>query len=139
MPTVAAVQSAIRTRLEANFTALPLRWLNEHAPLPDDPTGFVHVDIVMDPPQFIAHGGGRGFNLQRVTGAIAARVLMPSGTGMNAGEVHAESICAVFRGLRVDDISYGAASPIPGDASIEDGNYANVATALIEFYFDSLG
>jgi hypothetical protein len=139
MPTVAAVQSAIRTRLEANFTALPLRWQNEHAPLPDDPTGFVHVEIDLRLPNFVAFGGGRGQNLQRVFGEINAHVLMPAGTGLAIGLQHAESICAVFRGLRVDDISYDAASPLPGTGTVTDGNYAHAAEAYISLYFDSLG
>lgn len=140
MPTVAEVQDDVRTRMEAGFTALPLRWANETEPLPDEPTGFVFVELITEPARWVAYGGGRGGNTQRTEGRVEAHVMMPVGTGVKIGQQHAESICDIFRGVRTSDgISYGAAEVINGAGRTEDGNYCSVAVAEIPLFFDKTG
>lgn len=139
MPTVAQVQAAIRTRLEANFSALELRWQNETEPLPDTPTAFVFVELVLENHGILAYGGGQGSNEWRTEGRIEAHVLVPVGTGVATGLAHAESICDVFRGQRVDSITYLGAEAFPGAGNTEDGSYCNVSTAIISLHFDKTG
>lgn len=140
MPTVAEVQSALRARAEANFTAAPLRFKNEGTALPVDgggaPAGFVYVELLVENAGIVAFGGGRGSNLQRSIGRIEAHVLTPVGYGLDTGLGWAEQFCAVFRGQRVDNINYGAAEVFPQDGKTEDGSYAHIATAIIDLSFD---
>src|SRR5262245_52697173 len=131
MATMAQVQAAIRARLEANFLALPLRWKGETTPLPDTPAAHVLVEILVDGHSFVAYGGGRGGNLQRTEGVIAAHVMIPLAvTGVGTGYDHAEAICAVFRGFRdaSDLYSCFSAEVIPIGQRSEDGNYDLNAT-----------
>lgn len=139
MPTIDEVQSAIRARLEANFTAAPLRFQGDSSPLPDEPASFVYVELTIDRFGFVAFGGGRGQNLQRSEGEIEAHVLVRIGDNLEDGLQWAEQIAAIFRGQRVDDISFGAAEAMPASGRFEDGNYSYVATAVIELHFDKLG
>jgi hypothetical protein len=139
MPTVAAVQSAIRTRLEANFTAITVRWKNEDFILPDTPAPFVLVELIVEDHSIAGYGGGRLANLWRTDARIEAHVFMIAGTAMATGLGYAEDICAVFRSQRVDDISYGGAEVFPGDGEIQDGNMAHVASTVIDLFFDKVG
>ena len=75
MPTIVEVHAAIKARLAANFTAIPLRYKNDRGnPIPDKATAFGVVDIVLDPPAIISFGSGRGGNLQRTAGSIRGRL-----------------------------------------------------------------
>lgn len=139
MTTVAAVQAAMRATLEAGFTAAPLRFKNEPAPLPDEPAPFVYVELAVEDHDFIAFGGGRGGNLQRTTGRIEAHVLVPVGTGVASGLLWAEAIAALFRGRRIDGVSYGSAEALPGAGRSDDGNYDLAAIVEIDLFFDKTG
>jgi hypothetical protein len=139
MPTIDEVQSAIKSRLQQNFTAAPLRFQGDSSPLPDEPAPFIYVEMNIDSFGFIAYGGGRGQNLQRSEGELLAHVLVPIGESLDQGLQWAEQIAAIFRGQRVDNISYGAAEAMPASGSSEDGNYAYVASAAIELHFEKLG
>jgi hypothetical protein len=139
MPTIAEVKSAIEARLSANFSAAPLRFKGDTSPLPNEPAAFIYVELTIDAFDFIAFGGGRGQNLQRSEGEILAHVLIPVGSSIATGLEWAEQIAAVFRGQRVDDISYGAAEGMPASGRSEDGNYEYVATCIVQLHFEKLG
>lgn len=134
MPTVQAVQSAIRTRIEAGFTAAELRFKNESVDVPDD--AFVYVELIVEDSSIVAFGGGRGSNLQRTNARIEAHVLVPVGEGMSEGLGWSETIAAIFRGQRMDDVSYFDAEVFPMDGKSEDGKFCHVATAIVSLFFD---
>lgn len=139
MTTLAQAQAAIRSRLEANYTATPLRWKNEDTPPPDTPVAFVHVEVIVERSYFAAFGGGRFANLQRTECRIEAHVLVPVGTGVNTGLTNAEAIAAVFRSYRDTDISCFAAQAFPESGHSQDGSYDHVATVIVDFHFDLTG
>lgn len=137
MPTAADVITAIRTRIEAALPTTALQWPNEANELPDSPVSFVYTEILFDRPAIVAFGGGRGGNQQRTTGRIEAHVMVPSRQqGVSAGVALAETICATFRGLRLDGIRFSAGQVMPMEGATEDGAYAHVADAWNEFEFD---
>lgn len=138
MTTVADVHAAIRTRL-ASFTALTVRYRNEDRNLPLSPEGFVFVELIVDDSRIAAYGGGVGQNLHRTDAHIEANLFMPVDTGVAAGFAHAETICALFRSVRADGISYFDAEVYPGAGKSDDGNYEHCATALIRLQFDKNG
>ena len=141
MPTLPAATASIKARIAANFTAAAVRYHNEDTTLPDEPAPFVFVEIIVERPFIAGFGGGPGANLQRTQARIEAHVLVPVGRGIEDGLAWAELLCAVFRGQRVDDISYFGidgeiAQVFPADGRTEDGAYAHVATAIVPFFFD---
>jgi len=140
--TVAQAQAAIRTRLEANFTAIPLSWPNEAFVVPDAPAAFAQIEFLTDPASLAGLGGGRFANLWRQTGRIEAHILVPSpqlsGAGLTAALDYAEQIAAVFRSYRDADLSCFAAWVEPGTRDGENGNYWT-AHAIVELHFDAIG
>jgi len=138
MTTAAQAQAAIRTRLEAQFTAIPLNWPNETFIVPDTPAAFAHIEFLTDPAFVAGFGGGRFANLWRQTGRIEAHVLVPVASGLATALAHAESIAAVFRSYRDADLSCFAAWVEPGTRSGENGNYWT-AHAIVDLHFDAIG
>jgi hypothetical protein len=137
MPTFADIRAAVKTRLEAALPTTRFTYPNGDVTLPDEAATFVYVEVLADRPEIVGFGGGLGQNLQRTTGRIEAHVMVPSGGGTEEADDLAEDICAVFRGTRTDglDCIYGA-QVIPQEGKTEDGVYAHVCSAAIEFSFD---
>lgn len=146
MTTLTEAKAAIRARLEANFTAIALRWPNEGETIPDEPAPFAFTEVIAEDAFYAGFGGGRGANLQRTPGRIECHILAARGTGTEDGEGWAEDICALFRSYRDGTISCFAAEvfpplegpPFTGGAA-GSGNYKHVATAVIDFHFDRTG
>lgn len=134
MPTVQTVQAAVRSRIEAVFSYAPLVFKNEGVDVPE--TAFVYVELIVEDAEIIAYGGGRGNNLQRTNARIEAHVFIPVGEGVNQGLGWAETIAAIFRGTRLDDISCFDAEVFPMDGLSENGRFAHVATTIVSLYFD---
>lgn len=140
MPDIDAVSASVRARLEANFTAAPLRWQNETAPLPDEPAAFVFVEpCIVEGHGFVALGGGSGQNLQRTEGRIEAHVMVPVGWGVGDGLAWARQIAAVFRSQTFSDVHCWAAQAYPASEKTEDGSYARIATVIVDLWFDQPG
>ena len=139
MPSVVDVLTAIKTRLTTGLPGIPFRFQDDQSDLPDDPVAFVYVELILDPPQFVAHGGGRGGNLQMTTGRIEAQILFPVGIKQDEGLTWGEQICALLRGQRLDDVSYLAGNPLPTSGRSEDGAYDHIGTAVIELWFEQVG
>lgn len=140
MPTVAEVYSAVKARTSASFSALPVVYKGEGEELPNKAEAFILIELIVDAgSEFVAFGGGRGKNVQRSTGAVLGHVLYPVGTGFSEGFEKGESLAQVFRGQRLNDVSYGAAQVLPSEGRSSNGNYENVATVFIPLTFDSLG
>ena len=147
MATVAQVDAAIRARIAANYAATAVRYHNEDAALPDAPAPFVFVELDLDPPFYAGFGGGRGANLQRVTGEMLAHVMVPVGWGTADGFAWGEQIAALFRSYRDADISCFEATVLSGgpgsDISVaglggpvDDYVYA---VAEVSMFFDLVG
>lgn len=141
MPTLPTAVASMKARIAANFSAAAVRYHNEDTALPDDPAPFIFVEFIAERPFLAGFGGGVGANLQRTGGRIEAHVLVPVGSGIEDGLSYAETFAAVFRGLRVDDISFVGldgelAQVFPADGATDDGSYSHVATTLVPFYFD---
>lgn len=139
MTTVAEVQSAIRARAEANFMAVPLRFKNEDALLPDVPTAFAFVELIIEDHGLVAFGGGAGANMQRTSGRIEAQFLVPIGTGADDGLTDAETFAAVFRAKSLSGITYRGAEVYPGAGKSDDGSYDLAATVIIDLHFYKTG
>ena len=145
MATLAQVKAAVRARLDANFTAIPVRYQREDTEPPRDidgrPQPFVFVEFDLDGPEYAGFGGGRGANLQRVTGDILAHVMVPVGWGDADADGWGETIAALFRSYRdsSDLFSCFAAEPIPGTGKTEDGSYAHAVMVVIDMHYDKVG
>lgn len=118
-------EGIIKARFLAQWThvAVPLRWANEESILPDEPSPFLMVEVVRDGDALYAHGGGRGANVWRGEGAIAIHVLVPRGQGTVEAQQYLEDAFIIFRGLRLDGVSYEAPIAQGAGASTENGGY----------------
>lgn len=120
-------EAIIKARFLAEWTAaVPVYWVNEDNILPDDPAPFLFVEIIGDSELLYAHGGGRGANVWRGGGAIGIHVLIPKGWGTQAALQYLDTAFAIFRGLRLDGVSYEAAIPQGAGGPAHDGNYWQV-------------
>lgn len=142
MTTAAEAYDALRQRLTAGLTALPLKWPNENNQLPDEPAAFVYSVFTTAPQDLIAFGGGQGRNEFRTWATFECFVFVPVGSGLSAALQHAETIAALFRGQRFSNLScYGATvdpeAIVRGPADWS-GNYAACA-AVIDLHFDQVG
>jgi hypothetical protein len=134
MTTVATVQTSIKTTIGAGFTAAPVVYKNEGVDPPT--TAFVYVELILENSEIVAFGGGRGANIQRTFGRIEAHVFIPVGEGIDQGLAWAETIAALFRGVRLDAVSYFDAEVFPADGLSENGRFAHVATTVVSLLFD---
>lgn len=121
-------EAIIRARLIAQWphAGVRIRWANEDNELPDTPEPFLFVEIIADGESMYAHGGGRGANVWRGEGAVAIHVLVPRGTGTQDALGYLGDAFAIFRGLRLDGVSYEAGVPQGAGSLTMDGNYWQV-------------
>lgn len=148
MTTVSQARAAVRSRIEANITSVPLRWQNEDGgPLPDEPAPFVYAEFNTERGSIAGFGGGRGNNLYRNPARIEAYVFVPKGEGLDRAESIAEQIATLFRSYRDQHISCFDASVYPGGdgaeltppgLSSEVGNYF-WAACEVSLHFDQIG
>lgn len=109
-----------------NHAGVSIVWANEDNVLPDVPAPFLMVEIIRDGDQLYAHGGGRGANVWRGEGAIAIHVLVPRGWGTADAQQYLEDAFTIFRGKRLDGVSYDATIAQGAGDSPTDGNYWQV-------------
>lgn len=147
MSTFAQVVATLKARAAAQI-AIPRYWDKDAKPtLPDDPAPFVYFYIETDPAQFVAYGGGRGANLQRVTGELVGLVHVPRDWGLEEHAAYGEQVAAAFRSHRDEHVSCFAVAPQPAvDGSSlkppglesEVVNYSCIVVAVPLFY-DQVG
>lgn len=150
MTTASTAHAVIKARIEANKPAsvIALRWQNEDGdPLPDTPANFLYTEMVTDPQFLAGFGGGAGANLWRNPARIDCYAFVPRGEGIAVATDLAETIAALFRGYRDNDLQcfdatvypLGAGSSIkpPGLSSEVDNYYC--AVAEIALHFDLIG
>lgn len=93
-----ATLAALRSALEAGFSALPLYWPNDprEPTLEDCPNGFVFSEgRLLD--ERASTLGPAGARTHRDTGEFLITVFVPAGTLAGAAEGHAEAIRALFK------------------------------------------
>lgn len=144
MTAISAAQAwdALRARLEANYTALPLRFQNETAaPIPSGSLVFVALDL--GPQGIKSFGGGRGNTRWTTAGLLECYVLAEKGAGLANALSEAESIAAIFRaktfgGVHCRGASIDPQALAPQGAVDLPGQY-HVCAAIVDFHFDQLG
>ena len=129
----AAVRTAIRDRLAANFDSAPIvETINVNA-VPDYQP-WVALDFLAGT-EDIASIGDPGQNLYRESGTVQIHVFVPSGTGDTLAVTYADQIRAVFRGQSWDGVQVqGVDPPQTGDGS-EDGSWFRASIAF-DYDFD---
>ena len=155
MTTASGAFNVIKSRLLANKPAAlsAYRFQNEdedsagNKELPNSPTPFAYAEFVTDPGRLVSFGGGRGNNRYRNPGRLDVYVFTPKGEGLTGVTDLAETIAALFRSYRDDDISCFDATVHPGGqgsdfrpagVASEVDNYF-VAVAEISMHFDLIG
>ncbi len=147
MTTIVTAFAALRTRAEANITTMLLFWPNENNNLPNQPEPFVYFDIDTFPAVAASFGGGRGNNRYRNAAEFRAYVFVPVDWGLTEALTRAETVAAVFRSHRSDDVSCFGASVhpvgkgteiIPPGLESAAGNYA-CAAVIVDMFFDQIG
>jgi hypothetical protein len=148
MSTFAQVVASLKARAASQITMLPVYWDKDQAPtLPDEPVPFAFLMIETDPARFVAFGGGRGANLQRVHGELVLLVFVPRDWGLEQHAAYGEHVAAAFRSYRDQHVSCFAAAPQPAvDGSSlkppgmesEVTNYACTVVA-VPFSYDQVG
>ncbi len=116
--------AAIRTYLEANWSATPLAWDNEQFQKPEPPAPFVMVQITGDLYEQMTIGAEtREANRWEETGQLLLTVIVPLGTGSAIARMHAENLGNLFRGVTLDasDIEFLDISIGVGVAAEDDG------------------
>jgi hypothetical protein len=123
-----AAEAIIRARLLSEWphSDVPIYWANEENILPDQPAPFLLVEIIGDGESLYAHGGGRGANVWRGEGAIAIHILVPKGQGTQGALGYLEDAFTIFRGLRIDGVSYEAGMAQGSGTATIDGAYWQV-------------
>lgn len=135
---LAAAWTAIKARLEANYTAAALRWPDTLAPLADPPAAFAFVEVLTDAARVIAQGGGIGANTFRTDAQVRASVMAPIGTPTGDLLQLGEDLAVVLRGARFAGVRFGGAEVYPGSVTSEDGMYRGV-TVIADFHFHVTG
>lgn len=129
--------AAIRARMTAAWSRgdVPVYWENENRTLSDTPAAFVFVEILPEA-QRVSEFVGREANSYRTEGSILVHAFVPRALGTDAGFTLAEAAIAVFRGQRLDGITYGAGSIIGAAMEADLGNYWRCPVE-VSFTFDS--
>jgi hypothetical protein len=147
LTTTSQAHAALRARIDAANLSFNVLYQGERFTLPDEPTLFAYVELLVDPAQIVAYGAGRLSNVHRHTGRLLAYVFAPSGAGLAVATDAAELIAAQLRSFRDADVScFGAAvrpggdgadlTP-PGMSSAVDGYYW--ALVEVDLFFDLIG
>ncbi len=125
--------SAIRSRMQANWSATPIVWENTPSE-PTPGTAFVFLEI-LNADAFQASIGAPTSRLYRHTGVIQAHVFTPVNKGTKDALQHADAIAAIFRGQTFSGVLCFAPRIGGGELADDDGNWWRV-TVSIPFQFD---
>jgi hypothetical protein len=129
-----AVFTAIRTFLEANWSATPLAWPNEHFDPPKQ-AAWVAVEVEGDLLNQIEIGAP-GQNAWREEGALLLHVFVPVGTGSLVARQHAKALANLFRGVTTGFVVFGNASIGVGGPGDEDGLWWELPVSIGWHYDD---
>lgn len=147
MSSATEVFAALKARAAAQITSLPLYWQDERNVLPPTPAPFVYFEFSTDRARHAAFGGGRGSNLHRVAGELIGYVFWRRGAGLDVGLGYGETVAAVFRSWRSNEVSCSVATVqplgegaalVPPGLSNAAGNYSCVAV-IVALHFDQIG
>jgi len=111
---------AIETRLDSNFTALPIKYEGQRFQMPSS-GGFVALTIRNGSGQQISTGSPP---LHRYTGTIVVDVFVPEDTGTATARMHADTIDDIFRRAQFSAGSNGTIScrtPSISTVGVESG------------------
>jgi len=135
-----ATLDALRTRLQDNFTGLPIFYGNDdrEPTLKDNPAGFVlATGYVSDERQISL--GLEGARLHRDFGELSVYVYVPRNTRVGAAEAHAEQIRALFKTTAISGVTVTRRTIGRGDAVEGPGqSRAYCVPVFVEFFADRL-
>lgn len=125
----ATVFAAVRTFLEAAWTATPLAWENETFVPGAEPAPFVLVECYGDSFEQMSIGSGSPVTERWVEdGAVLLHVMVPAGTGSMQARTYAEALAALLRGLELPgNLRFRNMSIGLGDVGTEDGTYWRIS------------
>lgn len=133
----AAVEAAVKARLEANFSHCPRLYPNENTQPPADAAPFLLVQYPVANDEQISVGAP-GANVYREEGTIRFVLAIPRGRGTSPWNGWLDEIRALFRGQKFSGINTWAPTSAVIDDRSDDGNYWSLSSS-IPYYFDSLG
>lgn len=122
--------AAIRSYLEANFTALPITWGNDNFdPAASGPNGWVYVRIALTHGEQVAMCQiGQG--LFRDHGACHVWVYVPRGSKVGLAESTATAIRKLFADQPIDGIIFGQRAIGAGGVDGANGMWWGVPVAI---------
>lgn len=136
-----ATADALRTRLQDNFTALPIYYSNDdrEPTLADAPQGFVMAHVNLSDERQISLGL-EGDRLHRDFGELAVYVYVPRNSRVGQAEEYAEQIRALFKTTAVQNVTVTRRVIGRGaDVSNRDGqSRAYCIPVFVEFFADRL-
>lgn len=131
-----AVATAVRARLEANWTATPIvpdAWLRNDDTAPEGAVYWLAPDFDVPAEEEQITIGAPGDNVFRETGIFQLHVFAVAGTGDSTLRQHADALRALFRAQTFAGVRcYGADPPEIGPGG---GRWAR-ATVAVEYEFD---
>ena len=140
MSNYVAAADALRSRLQDNFSALPIYYQNDDRvpSLENDPNGFVVAHVNLSDERQISLGL-EGDRLHRDFGELAVYVYVPRNSRVGAAEQHAENIRALFKTTAVSDVvvtrrRIGRGAEVEGDGQ----SRAYCIPVYVEFFTDRL-
>ena len=131
-----AVRTAVKNRLAAGFTDIPVRLPNAAGAdlqMPSTPSAFAQLVFPGAVEDQITIGAPDD-NIFRETGAFMIHVFVPKGTGDNQAATYAESIRVLFRGKSFDGVTCEAPFA-PQEGERYGGNYWGISFG-VPYYFD---
>ena len=153
MTTATEAYNALKQRLIDAALGVPLRWQgdnkdsNGNVELPDTPATFIYSEMIAEPAELVAYGGGPLQNLYRNPARFVSYVFIPRNTGLTTATDLAEAIAQQFRSYRTAQISCFDATVHPGGdgaqltppgLTSEVNNYFWASTE-VSLFFDQLG
>lgn len=110
-------ESAIQTRFNLNFDAVPKRF--ENTVWKESPTEWVEF-FILNGNSDIASIGSPGCTKYRHVGVVAIHIYVPKSTGTKRRNALTDQVSAVFRGQTVDGIIFRAPNVIPSASPVSD-------------------
>lgn len=131
----ADIESAIRTRLAANWSATPIKYGNTPSPAVEPP--FIYVEIRHTGSRQTSVGTGDSNRRFRQTGLIIIGIYVKKNDGTGLAAQYADTLCDIFRGKTFGGVVCSNCYPDGGRPADDQGNYW-MKTLFCEFYSDAL-
>jgi hypothetical protein len=132
-----AVVAAIKARVEANWTTLPLFGPNQRMGRPADASSFVDMEFPVSNSEQITVGAP-GANVHREEGVFRLLIAAKRNTGVDQVLTWADELSALFRAKTFAGMQTFSPSPPTLDESNDNGAYFVVAIA-VPYEFDIFG